>query len=269
MNSTLSSSHFAPHHLLKQIEINVFNIFAERITNNSNNNNNYNINESIHKRIIYIQIDLAECVFELTSLKKSLEDTLLSSSNQECRCSFLKTKGLIDMFKQNDQCDEPISNGHKKCYYYYLFKVISRGNVHSLTNSQFNAKLRADIQIEIVPLFTIPSTTTSSDSQPITSRIIVLGMMSKLLYFYNFLYENKCYIFKSSELLAINFVENKQPNQMQTNIIDSPHKLIIMNEYHAILDEHTFSDVNAMIVINKKCFLKTLPLKEVKYIFLK
>ncbi len=183
-----------------------------------------------------------------------LEETLTSSSNQECRCSFLKTKGLIESFKQS----EPISLGKQ---FNYLFKVISRGNVHSLTSSQFNAKLRADIQIEIIPLFKV----TKSDSQTITSRIIVLGMMSKFLYFYNFLYENKCYILKSTECLPINFLDYKWKQHIKeaNTVIDTPNKLLIMNESHIIIDEHEYS--LKQTIDTMKGFLKSKPLKKTRY----
>ena len=128
-------------------------------------------------------------------------------------------------------------------YYYYLFKVISRGSVYSLTSVQFKAKLRADIHIEIVPL---TGTEICPSNTAVKSRIIVLGMMSKFLYYYNFLHENKYYVLKSTECLAIDFSSNssmKTPNANASCLETPPppppppNKLVLMNECHTILDE--------------------------------
>ena len=101
----------------------------------------------LSKLIIYIQTDLSKCVFQALS-DRSFETTLVDgSASVESRCSFLKTKGLIETFKADVESNESLP--HHACY---AFKVVHRGIVHSLTNSQFQAKLRADIHIEIIPV---------------------------------------------------------------------------------------------------------------------
>jgi hypothetical protein len=200
---------------------------------------------------------LEKCV--LLRDENALALKLEESSNTDCRCSFLKTKGLNEMFK-------PMPSAAPVKYYYYLFKVISRGSVYSLTSSQFKAKLRADMHIEIVPLTgteAFPSNTVAK------SRIIVLGMMSKFLYYYNFLHENKYYVLRSTECLAIDFSSNSSMKTQNANAScletpppppsPPPNKLVIMNECHAILDE--FKHLHATITMSNQ-HLKLMSVKK-------
>ncbi len=148
-------------------------------------------NQPDDKLIIYFQLDLSRCIIK--EFKTS--SCYFNTHQNEIKDSICKTNKLIENFEKIDKSKE--KNKTSLNLFYYLFNVISIGPISSLINTQFKSKLRADIKIEIIP---INSNLEENCIQPVE---VILVLMSKNLFFYNFLLPNNFYQLKTDKKLEI------------------------------------------------------------------
>lgn len=189
--------------MLNFLELKNFNVCLEVFYLPSSDSKN-----GIQKNIFYLQINFSNCIFR-TLNSKELDLFQLNILNEECRVSYIITKELIRLYCTsisqivvNDTIEESLDQETEtsrykvdlddKSNFHYLIKIINLGPLHSLANTQLKTKLRADIQIQMVPIVS------NQSPQPI---FLILSLMSKFLFYYNFLYVGGLYLLKSSTKL--------------------------------------------------------------------
>ena len=133
-------------------------------------------------------------------LRKPAENVQFSFTNRVCIDSYLKTKLLCEEFLDElseesqfrindtfeDESDEHVDPS--KDLNRYLFKVVHIGALHSLVNSQFELKLRAELRIELL----------DTKAAQAKTHPFILMLMSKFLFYYNFLRLDQYYLLKTS-----------------------------------------------------------------------
>jgi hypothetical protein len=157
---------------------------------------------------------------------------------EDCLNSILKTKELIKLLSQtkpiddiiNDTIDEnengellDLNSLNNDSGSYYLFKVLDVGNIHSLTNSSFRARLRADVKIEIVPILA------DVEYNPAT---VILAFLSKFLFYFNFMYVDKLFVLKANKKLSINFEEASKKKPLK----QTPETLLFLEDGLEIIE---------------------------------
>jgi hypothetical protein len=178
-----------PQHLNKQIEVSSFNICIEDFTTPASDST---------KRIFSLQVDLRNCRLRSDETNESRK----SFRNEECQVSHLKTGELLKLFASEtvlvddtlDEDDDESSQSSQK--FKYLFRVVHLGQVHSLANSQFKTKLRADMRVDLVEI-------DSNKKQPNWPQPFVVALMSKFLFYYPFMRVDHCYMLCTREKLNL------------------------------------------------------------------
>ena len=216
LNSTQTHDIFLKlEHLLKQITFRKFNIFTENFTIQSD--------EQQIKKIYYLQLDLSECEFSDNNLKVN-----------EC-LSIIKTKQLGKLFLV-DPVPIPISETVDDTFVenqqfelnqyelneasFYLFKVFNKGTIHAMSNIQFKAKLRADVEIELIPF-----------DKSIQTKYVVMSLISKFIYYYNFLHIGNTYLLKTNQKLDINFKESKSNDKVNAVVFFFSDNMLIIDQF--------------------------------------
>lgn len=154
--NTSSSSYARINYLLKHVTIDLFNVFIEEV----NLQNKSDVSDQ-RKVMCYLQTDLAACTVGADSYNTS-------NIGEDERIAMLKTMEIRKLFKDsngpstadNDVIDETLDdidqslsqdptgfvldlNGtwDSKAENYYLIKVLNKGSIHSLANTQFKGIL--------------------------------------------------------------------------------------------------------------------------------
>ena len=224
--------HLRAFHLLKQFTIQNFNIFTEifHIKSNSNSTN--------AKTILYLQTDLSNCSI-ISNDQFVIQVQSSRELYDEAKFSLYKTSELIKCFDRNriinniinESIDDPanfenpnkIDLNHLGDQNIYLFKVLNIGCINSLANTQFKSKLRADIHIEITKI---------DSSYKYDTLFLVIALISKSLFYYNFFYRNFFYLLKTKIELNFNFKKFEKNNLKKK----SPIGIIFLDEEMSIVD---------------------------------
>jgi hypothetical protein len=206
---------------MQQIEIDSFNICIENIDTPASNST---------KRIFSLQISLQNCRF-----KADAHNGKAGFVNEECKISHMKTNELLKLFAGDkvlvddtfeEESDSLSQDDHK---YKYLLRVVHLGQVHSLVNSQFKTKLRADMRVELVEV-------DMSAKRPPSPQSFVIAMMSKFLFYYSFMRLNACYTLTTSERLSV-----KKDTSMSMLVLDDSMRIDLdieksMSQYQKFLN---------------------------------
>lgn len=230
--------------------------------NSKKSNSNSDVKDGILKSIVYIQADLSKCSIKpLNNQELALIESCLLT--EQCRVSIVITKELVRLFGttlfndhnfsiindtlegsfHNNDNNSTITNKYKINYddqssYHYLFKVINIGPVHSLANSQFKTKLRADVKIEIIPIVL------NESYRPLS---IIMSLMSKYLFYCNFLYVGQYYLLKSAQKI-VNIKFDKL-NSSSTNRGLSM-SLLFLDDSFRIIDDFVMPDSFNSVLTN-------------------
>lgn len=228
----LCSSHFLCRFLVKS-----FNLFSEYFTFKTKNDN------KCVKIFHYLQTDLVSNEIEYLSWSEVESIQMLSEDSQ---IFFLITQELIKSFsfkktliqesntkieinEKNAQIKNTISQPKE---FIYIFKVKSKGSVHSLANSQFKSKLRCDIFVEIVPF---------TEKQPKQPSKLIISFISKFLFYVNILHDDKFYLLKTEHELDI--FSNKYP-QNESNLIFFQGSFEIIENFQLPDNSNYFNEKN-------------------------
>ncbi len=202
-------------HILREITIEQFNVFVENINAKDDK-----------KEFIYLQTDLSKCYFGPESTLISSDPSMVKTT-QLSKIFTLKQKPAIII---DDTFDEETLQSFRLFElnsveldeaHFYLFTVLNKGLIHTMSNTQFKTKLRADIEIKITCL--------DVKNTSVSCKRMVMSLTSKFLYFYNFLHLNGFYLLKTKERLEMSFSELKS--------VDNLTAVFFLNDNSLILDE--------------------------------
>lgn len=202
-------------HILREITIEQFNVFVENINAKDDK-----------KEFIYLQTDLSKCYFGPESTLISSDPSMVKTT-QLSKIFTLKQKPAIII---DDTFDEETLQSFRLFElnsveldeaHFYLFTVLNKGLIHTMSNTQFKTKLRADIEIKITCL--------DVKNTSVSCKRMVMSLTSKFLYFYNFLHLNGFYLLKTKERLEMGFSELKS--------VDNLTAVFFLNDNSLILDE--------------------------------
>lgn len=237
-------------YLLKNLTLNIFNIFIE----------NFLLENNEYQRLICIQTNLLECKINFEKV------SLLSHNNNDCRLALNKTTQLNKLFyvEQKTQTSETLiddtfdesnpifdaifelNENELKISQFYFFKVINKGCIYTMSNTQFQAKLRADIEIELIDLNHLNQT---------TSKYIVMSLVSKFLYYYNFLHTDCVYLLKSNQNIDISFIDSIKEINQNLGILFLNDNMFIIDNFKSIINKVNFKQ-NLKIKNNNDLFIK-------------
>lgn len=228
----LCSSHFLCRFVLKS-----FNLFYEYFTFKTKND------KKCVKIFYYLQTDLVSS--EIKNLSWP-EIESVQMFNEDSRIFFFITQELVKSFStknkfyqaSNYTFDKKQKNEEIKNYisqskdFLYIFRVIDKGSVHSLANSQFKSKLRCDIWVEIVPF---------SEKKSKQPTKLIISFISKFLFYVNILHSDKLYLLKTDKELDI--FSNKYP-QNEPNLIFFQSSLEIIEDFEIPNHSNFFNEIN-------------------------
>jgi hypothetical protein len=189
-----------PSHLLSLISIDSFNICVENVNPSQAGGG--------QKQLYCLQTDLENCVLNPNMGRDFLLD-FKNAAAEQGKISYMKTNELLKAFR--NETNSTMSNSEE-----YLFRVIHKSSIHSMANSQFKTKLRADIRIEIL----------NSNNGKICP--ILLALMSKFLFYYSCLCVDKFYVLRASN--------NNNNNNKKLDLSNSSLTLLIMNDSMKIFE---------------------------------
>jgi len=249
---TAATNCLKTNYLLKNLTLNIFNIFIEKFLLENNE----------YKRFICIQTNLLECKINIETV------SLLSHSNADCRLALSKTTQLNKLFYVeqkaltsetliDDTFDETnpifdatyeLNENELKMSHFYLFKVLNKGCIYTMSNTQFQAKLRADIEIELIDLNHLNPTTHNS-------KYIVMSLVSKFLYYYNFLHTDCVYLLKSNYKIDISFIDSIKEINQNLGILFLNDNMFIIDNFKSVINRVNFKQ-NLNIKNNNDLFIK-------------
>ncbi|RMZ94036.1 hypothetical protein BpHYR1_027695 [Brachionus plicatilis] len=203
-NSNVCSSHYLSRFVLKS-----FNLFYEYFVFKTKNNN-----KKCDKYFLYIQTDLFSS--EIKKLNWS-EIESIQINCEESRIFFLITQELVTAFtwdeKSNKVSNDKAKNNQTTKYtdqeFCYIFRILNKGPVHSLANSQFKSKLRCDVCIEIAPFVE----------------------KHKFLFYINILHSNKTYLLKTEKELEVFKMKKSSSYQAEPALIFFQNSFKIIEEF--------------------------------------
>ncbi len=249
---TAATNCLKTNYLLKNLTLNIFNIFIEKFLLENNE----------YKRFICIQTNLLECKINIETV------SLLSHNNADCRLALSKTTQLNKLFYVeqkaltsetliDDTFDETnpifdaifeLNENELKMSHFYLFKVLNKGCIYTMSNTQFQAKLRADIEIELIDLNHLNPTTHNS-------KYIVMSLVSKFLYYYNFLHTDCVYLLKSNYKIDISFIDSIKEINQNLGILFLNDNMFIIDNFKSVINRVNFKQ-NLNIKNNNDLFIK-------------
>ena len=237
--------------------IEYFNVFVEYLTILKHKSNQ----EYERKVIFCVQTDLSKCLISVDSHMSLIDPNQILY--EESRVSLLKTFELKKCFAQptesngqhksiiNETLDDlncrvfKLDSNEKADGNFYLIKVVQKFQIHSLANTQFKCKLRADLKVEMYTLHTHQR-----------SACFILALISKFLYFYNFLHVGNYYLLKSNQNFS-DILSGKCGRSV-------PHSVLFVDESMSILDE--FELLNYSLDLNSFNRHQEEPSNQVEYL---
>lgn len=224
------SEYIKVNYLLKETQIDLFNIFVE-ILNLKSTTTTTNMNDTLNKKIFYLQTDLSKCNINLDKNVKDIQSqsfiktTELNRIFQVEQVPKFYSETVDETFDEIKQFEFELNELELTKSNFYLFKIQSKGAIHQMNNTQFKSKLRADFQIELIPF------DTSEKIDQLTTKHAVLCLSSKYLFYYSFLHVDKFYLLKSSQKLDIDFVQHNCKRVLNVGVLFMSEHMFIIDNY--------------------------------------